>query len=74
LLHLDAVVDISSNLNGIELFEFGLSGNANALKSQNILENIMPCSKNLPALIHEKSIDGKDVLQFLDFNCKKTTI
>ena len=64
MLHLDAVVDISSNLNGIELFEFGLSGNANGPKSRNILEKIMLCSKNPPALIHEKSCYGKDVPKF----------
>ena len=54
----DAVVSISSQLNGIELFEFG-DRSSNGLKSKNILEELNSCSRHPPTLNHVKRFDGK---------------
>jgi hypothetical protein len=46
----------------VELFEFGLSGTSNDLKSQNILEKLMICPGKPPTSVPEKTPEGTKIL------------
>ena len=57
------MADILSDLNCIELFDFG-DENSNILKSQNIVQNMRDFSDDPPShpLVHEEKYNGKYIL------------
>ena len=56
----DAVADILSDLNGVELFQFG-DESSNIHKSQSMLQNMKDFSDDPPShpLVHEEKYNGK---------------